>query len=260
MHLRRLGLGALVGFAVACGGSEFTSGAPDGGAGGASTTGSSTGTSAATGTVTGTTGSTTAATTTGAGGNATTGTSGSSGPGTTGPGSATTGGGSGGSGSGGAGGTTSSGSAGKGGASGSAGASGSTGSGGGGRGGAGGSSGAGGSGGVRDAGVDTGVVDCTVLRKDLDQKLAAAQVCDPKSMTVQCQDMVESVCCAKVPVTSGTSAETMAYLDALAKFKAAKCVAVCTLALCPTGPTSCQANPDVMGGGKCAFGLLPPGP
>ena len=100
-----------------------------------------------------------------------------------------------------------------------------------------------------------GVVDCTVLRKDVDQKLAVAQKCDPKAMTVQCQDMVESVCCMKAPVTSGTSAETMAYLDALAKFKAAHCTAVCTLALCPMGPTSCQASPDV--GGKCSFGLVP---
>jgi hypothetical protein len=100
------------------------------------------------------------------------------------------------------------------------------------------------------------MIDCTVLRNDVAQKLVAAQKCDPKG-TVVCQDTVEGLCC-KAPVASATSAETMAYLDALNKYNAAHCVAVCTQALCPAGPASCM--PDPAGGGQCAFGLLPTGP
>src|SRR6185436_11554463 len=112
------------------------------------------------------------------------------------------------------------GSAGKGGSSGSAGKGGSGGA----TTGAAGSTAAGGTGGVGSGGSggarDAGILDCAALRMDLDQKLAAAQKCDAKAMgIVQCQDLVEGVCCAKVPVTSGTSVETTAYLDALAKFK-----------------------------------------
>jgi hypothetical protein len=125
-------------------------------------------------------------------------------------------------------------------------------------GGSGGSAGSGGSGGARDAGSDGSVVDCVALRNDVDAKLAAAQVCDPTlGATAQCQDTVEGLCC-KEPVRSQSSPETAAYLDALAKYQNAHCLAACTQTLCPVGSSSCMTNVDSTG--RCSFGLLPTGP
>ncbi len=250
MHEGKIGLLIGLGLAMACGGSEFTS--DTGATGGASTTaasGTSSGsssvvTSAATGT---TTSGTTSSSSASAGGA----TSGSSGPGSGSSSSSTSGGGSGGAGNGGA--------AGSGGAPGRAGSAGSGGASGGasGSGGHGGSGGSGGTGGARDAGTDASPVDCNALRMDLDQKLAAAQKCDPKATVAECQDMVEGVCC-KAPVRSSMSPETAAYLDAFAKFQNNHCIGVCTQALCPVGTGTCMPDPD--GAGKCTFGLMPTGP
>jgi hypothetical protein len=98
---------------------------------------------------------------------------------------------------------------------------------------------------------------CPALRADLDAKLALAQACDPADMT-QCKAIVQGVCC-NVPVAFGDSQATISYNAALAKYRNANCVSVCTQVLCQTGSTLCQPN-GMATSGTCVFGLGPPPP
>jgi hypothetical protein len=231
-------VGGIVGVVLsACGGSEVDIGErnfPDGGHGGAGGAGSSTTTAS---TTTGQAGSHDTTTGPGTGGSAGSGnaTGGSAGTGGN-PGSTT--GGAGTNGGGGAGG----------GSSGGAGAAGSGGS----RAGNGGSAGAGGGNGTGGRPQDSGIPDandCAALTAAVNNALVEAQKCDPRGMST-CLGVVKGLCCNE-PVNSNNSPETMAYLEALARYNAAHCTVPCPAIVCPdpNGHSTCVAS--ATSAGRC---------
>ncbi len=91
-------------------------------------------------------------------------------------------------------------------------------------------------------------VDCTKLAADIGDLEEQARTCCAFCNSVQCSHVVDGLCC---PV-SITSDQAPALAAALAKFKAAGCVAGCPAVLCPTAPSNvCGPGKDPNGAGRC---------
>jgi hypothetical protein len=109
--------------------------------------------------------------------------------------------------------------------------------------GAGGTSGVGGTGGAAvDGGSQDAGVNCPALAFEVGQKLQAAQACNPNDPVVECQDIVDGLCC-HVPVASKDSVQTRAYLGALTKYRD-NCSFGCPATVCPMGAPACKLGPD----------------
>lgn len=91
---------------------------------------------------------------------------------------------------------------------------------------------------------------CAALQADYEMKLAAAKSCSLVTM-MGCKDVVEGLCCPTV-VDSMSSAETMAYLDALHTYEA-MCSYACPLTPCFLPATMhCIASGPSLTTGTCS--------
>lgn len=101
-----------------------------------------------------------------------------------------------------------------------------------------------------DSDVEDADVDCEAVRQDLSELLVAAQACDPAIDEIQCEDVVQGLCCPEV-VTRESDPATVAYLEAVAEAKSLGCDDICAVVDCaaPTGG-ACQPDPGT-GMGSC---------
>ena len=94
-------------------------------------------------------------------------------------------------------------------------------------------------------------VDCEVVREQLGTLLERARVCDPAINMVQCNVVVQGLCCPQVVVQASAQA-TNAYLYAVEQAQTLGCDDICAVVDCaPTAGGFCQPDPTGVHPGVC---------